>query len=103
MTTDFCFFFFSPNRYVAILCGLEIGSKTEKLFELQMALDILSGMLGSEDQQENSAQIVRVIVAGNSLSYNTQDKDSISKVWAIFICFLFSFYLAFFISVGVTN
>lgn len=67
------------ERYVAILCGLEIGSKTEKLFELQMALDILSGMLGSEDQQENSAQIVRVIVAGNSLSHNTQDKDSISK------------------------
>ena len=66
------------------MCGLEIGSRTEKLFELQMSVDILTGMLGSEDQQENSAQIVRVIMAGNSLSHDTQDRDSISKVKMLF-------------------
>lgn len=67
------------DSYVAILCGLELGNKAEKLFELQMALDLITGMLGSEDQQENSARIVRIIIAGNSLSCDTQDKDSITK------------------------
>ncbi|XP_029649963.1 DNA polymerase delta subunit 2 [Octopus sinensis] len=67
------------DRYVAILSGLEIGSKEEKQFEMQMALDLITGKLGSIYQQEDSSQIVRVIVAGNSLSKDTQDKDSISK------------------------
>ncbi|GAB1606272.1 DNA polymerase delta subunit 2-like [Argonauta hians] len=67
------------DRYVAILSGLGIGGPQEKQFEIQMALDVISGRLGSAGQQEASAQIVRVIVAGNCLSKDTQDKDSISK------------------------
>ena len=70
-----CFF-----RYIAIVSGLEIGSKEEQMFPLQLFIDMVTGCLGDVGQQQGAANIVSVIVAGNSLSKDTQDKDSLNKV-----------------------
>ncbi|KAK6187898.1 hypothetical protein SNE40_005824 [Patella caerulea] len=68
------------DRYIAFISGIEIGGKQEKLFQLQLFIDLVTGQLGDEGQQKATSQIVRVIVAGNSLSQSTQDKDSLNKV-----------------------
>lgn len=67
-------------RYVAIVSGLEIGSKEEQMFSFQLFLDMVTGQLGDVGQQQGSANIVGVVIAGNSLSKDTQDKDSLNKV-----------------------
>lgn len=67
-------------RYIALVSGLDIGGQTENSLELQLLVDLLTGQLGDVGQQEQCARIVRVIVAGNSLSQDTQDKDQITKV-----------------------
>ncbi|XP_048248281.1 DNA polymerase delta subunit 2-like [Haliotis rufescens] len=69
----------TKDSYVALLSGLDIGGKSEKLFQLQMFVDLVTGQLGDEGQQEASANIVRVILAGNSLSGTLQDKESLNK------------------------
>ena len=70
------------DRYVVLVSGLELGGADERLFSLQLLLDLLTGQLGDADQQRASSQIARVIIAGNSLSRATQDRDSLSKVKA---------------------
>lgn len=73
-------------RYLVLVSGLEIGGKSEKSFPLQLLVDMVTGHVGDIDQQESSSSIVRVIVAGNSLSQDTQDKDSIQKVFTLLYC-----------------
>ena len=67
------------SRFIAIISGLEIGGKEDKLFALQLFVDMVIGLVGDMDQQQSSSSIVRVIVAGNSLSQDTQDKESSQK------------------------
>ena len=76
---DMIFFY----RFLALVSGLEIGGKEEKSFLLQLFVDMVTGQAGDIDQQEASSSIVRVIVAGNSLSQDTQDKESLQKVTSL--------------------
>lgn len=69
----------NSDRYVAFVSGLEIGSKSEQQFALQMFVDMVTGHLGDPGQQQGGANIVGVVVAGNSLSKDTQTKDSLTK------------------------
>lgn len=70
---------FTEERYVVLVSGLELGGGEERLFSLQLLVDLLTGQLGDGDQQEASSRIARVIIAGNSLSRSTQDRDSLNK------------------------
>lgn len=65
---------------MAFLSGLEIGDRNEDLMAMQLMVDLLTGQLGDEGQQSATANIVRVVIAGNSLSQETQGKDQLSKV-----------------------
>ncbi|XP_076458438.1 DNA polymerase delta subunit 2-like [Babylonia areolata] len=69
----------TEDRYLVLVSGLELGGAGERLFSLQMMVDVLTGHLGDGDQQRASSRVARVIVAGNSLSRATQDRDSLSK------------------------
>lgn len=69
----------TDDKYVAIVSGLEIGSKEEQMFSFQLFVDMVTGQLGDTGQQQGSANIVGVVIAGNSLSKDTQDKDSLNK------------------------
>lgn len=73
-------FFSLLFRYLVLISGLEIGSNEEQIFSLQLFVDMVTGMLGNGEEQSHCAEICRVIVAGNSLSSSTQDKDSLQKV-----------------------
>ena len=68
------------SRHIVLISGLEIGSKEEEIFTLQLFVDMVTGMLGNSAEEGHSSEICRVIVAGNSLSASTQDKDSLQKV-----------------------
>ncbi|XP_052701812.1 DNA polymerase delta subunit 2-like [Crassostrea angulata] len=67
------------DKYLVLISGLEIGSNEEQIFSLQLFVDMVTGMLGNSEEQSHCAEICRVIVAGNSLSSSTQDKDSLQK------------------------
>jgi len=85
---EFCFLGLSEQQprpeldsdcYVALVSGLELGSGHEDSLAHQLMIDLLAGHLGDEGQQEELSKCVRVIVAGNSLSKSTQDKDICNK------------------------
>jgi len=66
----------NEDRYVLFISGLGIGSKYGDLFNLQLLVDLITGNLGSSQEQEMFSLVSRVIIAGDALSSNTQDKDS---------------------------
>lgn len=67
------------DRYVALISGLGFGNEGQDLLSLQMFSDLVTGELGSIQDQESCAKISHVIIAGNSLSQCTQTKDSETK------------------------
>jgi DNA polymerase II small subunit/DNA polymerase delta subunit B len=46
---------------------------------MQLAVDWIIGEAGEMDEQRENAEIVRVVIAGNSLSENTKDKAQMAK------------------------
>lgn len=61
--------------------GLGLGSVSgEALLSTQLLVDVVTGQLGAEGEQNCAAHITRVILAGNLLSQNTQSRDTINKV-----------------------
>lgn len=67
------------DRYVALISGLGFGNESQDLLSLQMFSDLVTGELGSVQDQESCSRIIRVIIAGNALSQCTQTKDSETK------------------------
>ncbi|KAH3886633.1 hypothetical protein DPMN_010645 [Dreissena polymorpha] len=67
------------SRYLVFVSGLEIGPKCEQQFNLKLFVDMVTCHLGCPEQQAANANIAAVIVAGNSLSKDTQTKDSLTK------------------------
>ncbi|XP_072167647.1 DNA polymerase delta subunit 2-like [Diadema setosum] len=66
---------FEEDRYIVLMCGLGVGSESTDVMSLQLMLDLITGQLGTEEQQEMFSRVVRVVVAGNCLSKSMQDKD----------------------------
>lgn len=56
------------------------GTGADSMMGLQLLVDMVTGHLGDQGEQNGAASISRVIFAGNLLSQSTQDKDSTSKV-----------------------
>ncbi|KAG2183722.1 hypothetical protein INT43_006733 [Umbelopsis isabellina] len=56
------------NKYVALLSGLHFGSDGESRLRAQMLLEYLTGELGDQEVAQVSQSIVKVILAGNSVS-----------------------------------
>ncbi|XP_072341844.1 DNA polymerase delta subunit 2 [Scyliorhinus torazame] len=68
------------DRYVLLASGLGLGGKNaDSLLGMQLLVDMVTGQLGDEGEQSSAAKISRVILAGNLLSRNTQNKDSFVK------------------------
>ncbi|XP_061191670.1 DNA polymerase delta subunit 2-like [Saccostrea echinata] len=67
------------DKYLILISGLELGSKEEQSFTLQLFVDMVTGMLGNSQEQGHCSEISRIVVTGNSLSSSTQDKDSLQK------------------------
>ncbi|NXE16611.1 DPOD2 polymerase, partial [Lophotis ruficrista] len=68
------------DRFVLLASGLGLGSGSgEALLSMQLLVDVVTGQLGAEGEQSCASRISRVILAGNSLSQNTQSRDTINK------------------------
>ncbi|KAM5172834.1 DNA polymerase delta subunit 2 isoform 1-T2 [Mantella aurantiaca] len=89
MVEDFCLSSLPPqsplpeldeDRYVLLTSGLGLGGASgDSSLGLQLLLDLVTGQAGAEEEQGCAARISRVILAGNLLSENTQNKDSLNK------------------------
>lgn len=70
----------TEDKYLVIVSGLEVGGQAFGMFHLQLLVDLLTGQIGLEDSQEWISQIVRVVIAGNSLCDSpTVEKDRTTK------------------------
>ena len=64
-----------------LVSGLGLGSHhADSMLGLQLLVDMVTGQLGGMGEQSRAATISRVLLAGNLLSQNTQDKDASTKV-----------------------
>ncbi|KAJ7534062.1 hypothetical protein O6H91_13G077600 [Diphasiastrum complanatum] len=55
------------DKYVAFVSGFKIGRNDSNPLQVQLLVDHLTGHLGEEQEQSLSAQIVRLIIAGDSV------------------------------------
>ncbi|KAF7667921.1 hypothetical protein LDENG_00042190 [Lucifuga dentata] len=70
----------SSDRFVLLASGLGLGSShADSMLGLQLLVDMVTGQLGDKGEQSGAATISRILLAGNLLSQNTQDKEASSK------------------------
>jgi len=72
-----------PNdpAYVALISGLQIGSPKTNPLVLQLLRDYLMGLSISESERNVSSKIVRVVIAGDTLTVSS-DKDPTASALA---------------------
>ncbi|XP_010554875.1 PREDICTED: DNA polymerase delta small subunit isoform X1 [Tarenaya hassleriana] len=59
----------NEDKYVLLVSGLGIGSNSSNPLQSQLLVDHITGHLGDEEEQGIAAQIVHVIIAGNSVEF----------------------------------
>ncbi|KAI9595367.1 DNA polymerase alpha/epsilon subunit B-domain-containing protein [Syncephalis fuscata] len=64
-----------PVKYLALVSGLQIGSDKENSLQTQLLAQYLRGELGSLHDQIEQTNIVRVILAGNTVVPPTIEQD----------------------------
>ncbi|KAI5056668.1 hypothetical protein GOP47_0028486 [Adiantum capillus-veneris] len=69
------------DKYVALVSGLRICANEANPLQFQLLVDYLTGHLGDEKEQSAVAQVVHVVIAGDSvhLQYNLLTGQSISS------------------------
>ncbi|EEF31661.1 DNA polymerase delta small subunit, putative [Ricinus communis] len=55
------------DKYVVFVSGLNVGSSTFNPLQFQLLVDHITGHLGNEKEQAIAAEIVHVVIAGNSV------------------------------------
>ncbi|WCJ34011.1 DNA polymerase delta small subunit [Euphorbia peplus] len=55
------------DKYVVFVSGLSVGSKASNPLQFQLLVDHITGHLGDEKEQGIAAEIVHVVIAGNSV------------------------------------
>ncbi|PQM41643.1 hypothetical protein Pyn_38744 [Prunus yedoensis var. nudiflora] len=55
------------DKYVVFVSGLRVGSSSSNPLQFQLLVDHITGHLGDEKEQGIAAQIVHVVIAGNSI------------------------------------
>eukprot|EP00246_Nothoceros_aenigmaticus_P018642 TRINITY_DN9842_c0_g1_i2.p1 TRINITY_DN9842_c0_g1~~TRINITY_DN9842_c0_g1_i2.p1 ORF type:complete len:444 (+),score=70.47 TRINITY_DN9842_c0_g1_i2:176-1507(+) len=55
------------DKFVALVSGLKIGVNGSNPLLLQLLIDHLTGYLGEQEEQSLSAQVVHVVIVGNSV------------------------------------
>uniref|UniRef100_A0A0D9VP17 DNA polymerase delta small subunit n=1 Tax=Leersia perrieri TaxID=77586 RepID=A0A0D9VP17_9ORYZ len=55
------------DKYVVFVSGLSVGSDKFNPLQFQLLIDHITGHLGDENEQKIASNIVRVVVAGNSV------------------------------------
>ena len=66
------------DELIVLMSGLGLGTENDPM-PLELALSWLVGEAGEMSDQEKNSKIERIIIAGNSLSESTRDRDAMSK------------------------
>ncbi|XP_021721660.1 DNA polymerase delta small subunit-like [Chenopodium quinoa] len=57
------------DKYVVFVSGLSVGNSTSNPLQFQLLVDHITGHLGDENEQRTAAEIVHVVIAGNSVEF----------------------------------
>lgn len=57
------------DKYVVFASGLSVGNSTSNPLQFQLLVDHITGHLGDEKEQRIAAEIVHVVIAGNSVEF----------------------------------
>ncbi|XP_050226360.1 DNA polymerase delta small subunit [Mercurialis annua] len=60
------------DKYVVFVSGLSVGSSASNPLQFQLLVDHITGYLGDEKEQGIAAEIVHVVIAGNSVEIPRQ-------------------------------
>ncbi|PHT39844.1 DNA polymerase delta small subunit [Capsicum baccatum] len=55
------------DKYVVFISGLSVGRSSSNPLQFQLFVDHITGHLGDEKEQNVAAQVVQVVIAGNSI------------------------------------
>ena len=66
------------DEFIVLMSGLGLGTDNDPM-PLELALSWLVGEAGEMSDQEKNSKIERIVIAGNSLSESTRDRDAMSK------------------------
>eukprot|EP00045_Choanoeca_perplexa_P003991 m.34786 g.34786 ORF g.34786 m.34786 type:complete len:494 (+) comp12341_c0_seq1:3-1484(+) len=69
----------SEDRYVCFVSGLNLDAKAKNLFALELFVDLVTGQLGSDLQQKQMSQVVKVVIAGNLIRASTGVQDDLAQ------------------------
>jgi DNA polymerase delta subunit 2 len=61
-----------PPVFVVLVSGLNIGHSNQNPLLIQLFIDFVTGMCGSSKESSFASNIIRVIIAGNSLNDPTK-------------------------------
>jgi len=64
------------DKFVLFLSGLGIGKEDGNLMNLQLLTDMITGRICGGEDHALFSKVCRVVIAGNSLSEDTEDKDT---------------------------
>ncbi|CAL1266232.1 unnamed protein product [Larinioides sclopetarius] len=62
----------SMDKYVLLISGFGLG-KADSMFPLQLLIDMITGQVGDSQSHYKFSQLVRVIIAGNSIGKEDPD------------------------------
>lgn len=68
-----------PDRYIVFMSGLELGTNSNDLLNLQLFVDFLSGDFYDDTFEGLICNTERLIIVGNSLDSTTQSRDMHNK------------------------
>ncbi|KAG0261372.1 hypothetical protein DFQ27_002992 [Actinomortierella ambigua] len=68
-----------PDKYVAFVSGLGIGGTHSRRLEQDLMLEYLTGELGGPEEQQQRANIVRVVIVGNSIVTPETNEDEVKS------------------------
>eukprot|EP00730_Choanoeca_flexa_P000860 TRINITY_DN10369_c0_g1_i2.p1 TRINITY_DN10369_c0_g1~~TRINITY_DN10369_c0_g1_i2.p1 ORF type:complete len:498 (+),score=85.91 TRINITY_DN10369_c0_g1_i2:29-1495(+) len=85
---DTCHMILPPNpplpqrdddSYVCFVSGLNLDARAKNLFALELFVDVITGQLGSRQQQRQMSQVVKVVMAGNLIRASTGAQDNLAQ------------------------
>ncbi|EDQ85024.1 uncharacterized protein MONBRDRAFT_29660 [Monosiga brevicollis MX1] len=69
----------TQQRYLCLASGFNIDAQAKNLFALELFVDLITGQLGSPEQQQQMARVARVLLAGNLIRATTGEQDEVAQ------------------------
>lgn len=71
--------FFIHCSYVGFISGLGLGPASARAFTLDLCIEMLTGQLGTEEENKKMAQIGALVIAGSLIIVPEEDRREYAK------------------------